>query len=73
MRIFLLFLLFVTASMLSSPTALAIGHADLVIATNDGPRHVLVFAMGKGRHPTVIVLHGKSATAAEIAGSTGFV
>lgn len=44
----------------------------LVIATADGPRHALVFSAGV-RRPTIIVLHGKDATAAEIAARTGFV
>ena len=63
----------VMAAMLSSATALATARTDLVITTKDGPRHALIFAAGKGLRPTVIVLHGKSATAAEIAGNSGFV
>lgn len=73
MRCFLLSLLLVVASLLVATGTEAANRTDLVLATPDGARHALVFAIGKGRHPTVIVLHGRNATAAEIAAGTGFV
>lgn len=74
MRSTLLFVIAMLASMVTVPTASAVAPSDLVMTTKDGPRHALVFAAGKkAPHPTVIVLHGKNATAAEIAANTGFV
>lgn len=52
----------------SSPAG---AHA-ITISTKDGARTAIILPAGQGPHPTVIVLHGGSGTAEEVAHDTGF-
>jgi polyhydroxybutyrate depolymerase len=48
------------------------GAGVISIVTLDGPRTAIILPPGEGPHPTVIVLHGGSGTAEEVAQDTGF-
>jgi polyhydroxybutyrate depolymerase len=55
--------------------AAAVGPAvgqDLVIATAAGPRHAILVPPGPGPHPTVVVLHGATISAATTLRGSGF-
>ena len=55
--------------------AAAVGPAvgqDLVIATAAGPRHAILVPAGPGPHPTVVVLHGATISAATTQRGSGF-
>ena len=49
------------------------GANRISTSTRDGPRTAIILPAGRGPHPTVIVLHGGSGTAEEVAHDTGFV
>ena len=48
------------------------GASRISTSTRDGPRTAIILPAGRGPHPTVIVLHGGSGTAEEVAHDTGF-
>src|SRR6516225_9368733 len=48
------------------------GANRISTSTRDGPRTAIILPAGRGPHPTVIVLHGGSGTAEEVAHDTGF-
>jgi len=56
----------------ASEEPLPAGANAITIPTRDGPRTAIVLPAGQGPYLTVIVLHGGSGTAAEVARDTGF-
>ena len=63
---------FLSVSGVVSAASSGAAGGEISIDTQDGPRHALVFRLGDGAQPTVLVLHGATGNAAYTARSSGF-